>query len=115
MLTGKARLSPKLARVYPVSIRKTRLTAVAHSIKAGGAHPSALASEEDRQHDYSLRPRSLAEFVGQERIKKVLAMSIAAARQRGEALDHVLFSAPPGLGKTRWPISLRVSSGLTCA
>ena len=87
--------------------------------KAGQAHPSALASEEDRQHDYSLRPRSLAEFVGQERIRKVLAMSIEAARQRGEPLDHVLFSAPPGLGKTSLAhiiarelgINLRVTSG----
>ena len=87
--------------------------------KAGQAHPSALASEEDRQHDYSLRPRSLAEFVGQERIRKVLAMSIEAARQRGEPLDHVLFSAPPGLGKTSLAhiiarelgVNLRVTSG----
>ncbi len=42
--------------------------------------------------DLSLRPRSLAEFVGQERLKKILGMSIEAARQRGEVLDHVLFS-----------------------
>ena len=62
--------------------------------KADGVPPPALASEEDRQFDYSLRPHSFAEFVGQERIKKVLGMSITAARQRGEALDHVLFSAP---------------------
>ena len=87
--------------------------------KAGRAHPPALASEEDRQHDYSLRPRSLAEFVGQERIRKVLAMSIEAARKRGDALDHVLFSAPPGLGKTSLAhiiarelgVNLRVTSG----
>jgi hypothetical protein len=68
--------------------------------KASVTPPSVLATEEDRQHDYSLRPRSLADFVGQERIRKILAMSIAAARQRGEPLDHVLFSVPPGLGKT---------------
>jgi Holliday junction DNA helicase RuvB len=88
-------------------------------LKADGAPPPALASEEDRQLDYSLRPHSLAEFVGQERIKKVLGMSIAAARQRGEALDHVLFSAPPGLGKTSLAhiiarelgVNLRVTSG----
>jgi hypothetical protein len=67
---------------------------------ANRARPPALANEEDRQHDYSLRPRSLAEFVGQERLRKVLAMSIEAARRRGEPLDHVLFSAPPGLSKT---------------
>ena len=88
-------------------------------LKPDGAPPPALASEEDRQLDYSLRPHSLAEFVGQERIKKVLGMSIAAARQRGEALDHVLFSAPPGLGKTSLAhiiarelgVNLRVTSG----
>ena len=50
--------------------------------------------------DLSLRPHSLAEFVGQERLKRVLGMSIEAARKRGEVLDHVLFSGPPGLGKT---------------
>jgi DNA replication protein DnaC len=86
---------------------------------ADRACPPALANEEDRQHDYSLRPRSLAEFVGQERLKKVLAMSIEAARRRGEPLDHVLFSAPPGLGKTSLAhiiarelgVNLRVTSG----
>src|SRR5438309_1568229 len=58
-----------------------------------------LAAEE-RRFDWSLRPRSLTEFTGQPRIKKILGMSIEAARQRGEVLDHVLFSGPPGLGKT---------------
>jgi Holliday junction DNA helicase RuvB len=59
-----------------------------------------LADEEDHTIDLSLRPRSLTEFTGQPRIKKILGMSIEAARQRGEVLDHVLFSGPPGLGKT---------------
>jgi Holliday junction DNA helicase RuvB len=59
-----------------------------------------LAGDEDHTIDLSLRPRSLAEFTGQPRIKKILGMSIEAARQRGEVLDHVLFSGPPGLGKT---------------
>jgi len=54
----------------------------------------------ERELDLSLRPRLLAEFIGQEQIKKVLGMSIEAARQRSEVLDHVLFSGPPGLGKT---------------
>ncbi len=63
--------------------------------------PSAPALlEEDRTFDLSLRPRSLSEFVGQERLKRVLGMSIQAARKRAEVLDHVLFSGPPGLGKT---------------
>ena len=61
---------------------------------------AAAATEEERVLDLSLRPRSLVEFVGQERIKKILGMSIVAARQRSEPLDHVLFSGPPGLGKT---------------
>lgn len=56
--------------------------------------------EEDRRFDQALRPLSLDEFVGQARTKRVLSMSIEAARQRGEVLDHVLFAGPPGLGKT---------------
>jgi holliday junction DNA helicase RuvB len=48
----------------------------------------------------SLRPLSLAEFVGQQQLRENLAVFIAAARSRGEALDHVLFHGPPGLGKT---------------
>ena len=55
---------------------------------------------EEMALDLSLRPHSLAEFVGQARLKRVLGMSIEAARKRGEVLDHVLFSGPPGLGKT---------------
>jgi Holliday junction DNA helicase RuvB len=48
----------------------------------------------------SLRPLSLGEFVGQQQLRENLAVFIAAARSRGEALDHVLFHGPPGLGKT---------------
>jgi Holliday junction DNA helicase RuvB len=62
--------------------------------------PSTGPSTDERELDLSLRPRSLVEFIGQERIKRVLGMSIEAARKRGEVLDHVLFSGPPGLGKT---------------
>src|ERR1700716_4295061 len=50
--------------------------------------------------DRSLRPRRLEDFVGQEAVKDQLAVSIAAAIGRGEALDHVLLAGPPGLGKT---------------
>jgi Holliday junction DNA helicase RuvB len=59
-----------------------------------------VVGEEEQTLDLSLRPHSLAEFVGQERLKRILGMSIEAARKRGEVLDHVLFSGPPGLGKT---------------
>ncbi len=56
--------------------------------------------EPDVELDRSLRPRRLDDFVGQEAIKQNLRVFIAAARQRGEVLDHVLLHGPPGLGKT---------------
>ena len=55
---------------------------------------------EDDSLEASLRPRRLAEFVGQQQARENLSIFIQAARERGEALDHVLFSGPPGLGKT---------------
>jgi len=68
--------------------------------RSGIAEAGSKLLPDEHEFDLSLRPRSLREFVGQERIKKVLGMSIEAARKRGEVLDHVLFSGPPGLGKT---------------
>jgi Holliday junction DNA helicase RuvB len=59
----------------------------------------AVAPEEE-ELEQSLRPRRLAEFVGQERIKDQLAIALTAAKARDEALDHVLLVGPPGLGKT---------------
>ena len=56
--------------------------------------------EEEREFDAALRPRTLDEFVGQERIKEQLGLLIDGARARGETVDHLLFSGPPGLGKT---------------
>ncbi|HEY2259804.1 MAG TPA: Holliday junction branch migration DNA helicase RuvB [Solirubrobacteraceae bacterium] len=61
--------------------------------------PAELPGEE-RELDRSLRPRRLEDFVGQEAVKDQLAVSIAAAASRGDALDHVLLAGPPGLGKT---------------
>ena len=61
--------------------------------------PDAL-TEEDREFDIALRPRTLDEFVGQERVKEQLHLLIDGARKRGEGVDHLLFSGPPGLGKT---------------
>jgi len=58
-----------------------------------------LAVDED-ELERSLRPRRLAEFVGQERVKEQLDIALQAALGRGEALDHVLLVGPPGLGKT---------------
>ena len=56
--------------------------------------------EEDKKFEASLRPRRLADFTGQPKLKENLAIAIEAARQRGDAMDHVLLYGPPGLGKT---------------
>jgi Holliday junction DNA helicase RuvB len=61
---------------------------------------SAVAVEADEELERSLRPRSLADFVNQERVKEQLSIALTAAKARGEALDHVLLAGPPGLGKT---------------
>lgn len=61
---------------------------------------TAAASPEDEAIEAGLRPRRMEEFVGQSELKERLAILIEAAMGRGEAVDHVLFSGPPGLGKT---------------
>jgi Holliday junction DNA helicase RuvB len=57
-------------------------------------------TEDEAQYEAGLRPRVLDEYIGQDRVRDNLQVSIAAARGRGEALDHVLVYGPPGLGKT---------------
>src|SRR5215207_8434567 len=67
----------------------------------GAAEPERLVSAApDRDEDAALRPRSFAEFVGQKKIAENMAVYVQAARKRGDALDHVLLTGPPGLGKT---------------
>ena len=61
---------------------------------------SADLQEEDLAIDRSLRPKFLKDYLGQEKVKESLAIMIQAAQARGEAADHILFSGPPGLGKT---------------
>ncbi len=61
---------------------------------------TAARADEDVQYEAGLRPRTLDEYIGQDRVRLNLEVSIAAAKQRGEALDHVLLYGPPGLGKT---------------
>ena len=55
---------------------------------------------EDSTSEPTLRPRQLEEFIGQNKVKEALSISIEAAKQRREPLDHILFHGPPGLGKT---------------
>jgi holliday junction DNA helicase RuvB len=59
-----------------------------------------VRADEDAQYEAGLRPRTLDEYIGQDRIRENLHVSITAATQRREALDHVLLYGPPGLGKT---------------
>ena len=76
-------------------------------------------TEEDSRIEGSLRPQRLDDYIGQSKIKESLGISITAARQRGEPLDHLLFYGPPGLGKTtisgiianEMGVNMRVTSG----
>jgi holliday junction DNA helicase RuvB len=60
----------------------------------------ATPDDDDVQYEAGLRPRTLDDYIGQDRVRENLQVSIAAAKKRGEALDHVLLYGPPGLGKT---------------
>src|SRR5688500_12752688 len=59
-----------------------------------------VATDEDRQLDLTLRPTRIEEYIGQRQVKENLRVYMKAARARREALDHVLLTGPPGLGKT---------------
>ena len=61
---------------------------------------NAARADDDAQYESGLRPRTLDAYIGQERVRENLLVSITATRQRSEALDHVLLYGPPGLGKT---------------
>ena len=77
-------------------------------------------TEDERSTETTLRPQTLSEYIGQERMKESLRVCIEAARQRGEALDHAIFYGPPGLGKTtiahiiahEMGVTIRSTSGL---
>ncbi len=78
-----------------------------------------IIKEDDSETDYSLRPKTLSEYIGQDKVKENMSIYIEAAKKRGEPLDHVLLYGPPGLGKTtlsaiiahEMGVNIRVTSG----
>ncbi len=80
--------------------------------------PNLITNERD-EADVSLRPKTLSEYIGQDKVKENLSIYIEAAKKRGEALDHVLLYGPPGLGKTtlsaiiahEMGVNIRITSG----
>lgn len=75
---------------------------------------SQPTTEEAGSSEDSLRPQRLADYIGQKELKTVLEIAITAARQRGEAMDHLLLYGPPGLGKTTIALILAAEMGVQC-
>ena len=75
---------------------------------------SNATAEESNSNEDSLRPHHLDDYIGQKELKAVLSIAITAAKQRGEAMDHLLLYGPPGLGKTTMSLILASEMGVQC-
>src|SRR5215218_9944776 len=103
----------------PMTEPRSAVSAPPQNAEARDRVVTARQRNEDQRVEGSLRPKSLAEYIGQDRVKTNLKVFIEAAKRRGEPLDHTLLYGPPGLGKTtlasiiatEMSVSLRVTSG----
>lgn len=114
IVSSQASPSPSNRPSHPRTSPPGALGSKARLVDPGErAEDRALEAEDHRRED-SLRPRRLEDYIGQEDLKQVLAIAVAATRGRGEALDHVLLHGPPGLGKTTMAFVLAEELGVRC-
>ncbi|MEK7214296.1 MAG: AAA family ATPase, partial [Chloroflexota bacterium] len=93
--------------------REQLITGDAFDPGPGDELDGATTPPSEREVLWSLRPRTLDEYIGQQPVVENLRVAITAARRRGEPLDHVLFHGPPGLGKTTLAHIIATEMGAT--